>query len=94
MKERAIDLVISYSVEPVENCIIDFPVVIAIKLDCFLNTSGPFIQYVTKLKDDQWPDAPEIEVLMIVPMSTTSGFSTDPQNVSWSSVDILDHLLK
>ena len=53
MKERAIDLVISHSVEPVENCIIDFPIVVAIKLDRFPNTSGPFIQHVTKLKDDQ-----------------------------------------
>ena len=52
-KERAIDLVISHSVEPVENCIIDFPIVVAIKLDRFPNTSGPFIQHVTKLKDDQ-----------------------------------------
>ena len=43
MKEGAINLMISYSFEPIKNGIIYFPVVIAFELDCFANTIGPFI---------------------------------------------------
>ena len=85
MKKWPIYVVFTYSLQCIENGIVNLSIVIAFKLDCFGNPTIPFIEHIAVLEIDQQLDGVhphQKSELTIVPTNAMSGFGTDPWNAS------------